>query len=92
MYPEVIGVDFDVEAAKTLLLEDKEEYVIKLTITKPKVTIDQIGSEAFPDQLSTFTTRFDESDRDRSTNLRIACQRINGKVLMPGETFSYNKN
>lgn len=91
VYPEVIGVDFDVESAKALLLEDKEEYVIKLTITKPKVTIDQIGSEAFPDQLSTFTTRFDESDRDRSTNLRIACQRINGKVLMPGETFSYNQ-
>lgn len=91
IYPEVIGVDFDVEEAKTLLLEDKEEYVIKLTITKPKVTIDQIGSEAFPDQLSAFTTRFDESDRDRSTNLRIACQRINGKVLMPGEIFSYNK-
>lgn len=91
IYPEVIGMDFDVEAARALLLEDREEYVIKLTITKPKVTIDQIGSEAFPDQLSTFTTRFDESDRDRSTNLRIACQRINGKVLMPGETFSYNQ-
>ena len=91
IYPEVIGVDFDVEAARALLQEDKEEYVIKLTITKPKVTIDQIGSEAFPDQLSTFTTRFDESDVDRSTNLRIACQRINGKVLMPGETFSYNQ-
>ena len=91
VYPEVIGIDFDIEAAKTLLLEDKEEYVIKLTITKPKVTIEQIGSEAFPDQLSTFTTRFDESDRDRSTNLRIACQKINGKVLMPGETFSYNQ-
>lgn len=91
VYPEVIGVDFDVEAAKTLLLEDKEEYIIKLTITRPKVTIEQIGSEAFPDQLSTFTTRFDESDRDRSTNLRIACSKINGKVLMPGEIFSYNK-
>ncbi|MEE0866650.1 MAG: VanW family protein [Clostridia bacterium] len=91
VYPEVIGVDFDVEAAKALLLEDKEEYIIKLTITRPKVTIEQIGSEAFPDQLSTFTTRFDESDRDRSTNLRIACSKINGKVLMPGEIFSYNK-
>lgn len=91
IYPEVIGVDFDVEEAKTQLLEDKEEYIIKLIITKPKVTIEQIGSEAFPDQLSTFTTRFDESDGDRSTNLRIACKKINGKVLMPGETFSYNQ-
>lgn len=91
VYPEVEGVDFDLEAARALLAEDKEEYVIKLTITKPKVTIDQIGSEAFPDQLATFTTRFDESDVNRSTNLRIACQKINGKVLLAGEIFSYNK-
>ena len=91
VYPEVEGVDFDVEAARVLLAEDKEEYVIKLTITKPKVTIDQIGSEAFPDQLATFTTRFDESDVNRSTNLRIACKKINGAVILAGETFSYNK-
>lgn len=91
IYPEVEGIDFDVEAAKELLKEDKEEYIIKLTITKPKVTIDQIGSEAFPDQLATFTTRYDVSDRDRSTNLEIACQKINGKVVLVGETFSYNQ-
>ena len=91
VYPEVEGVDFDVEAARELLKEDKEEYVIKLTITKPKVTIDQIGTEAFPDQLSTFTTRYDVSDVDRSTNLQIACQKINGKVILAGETFSYNQ-
>lgn len=91
IYPEVQGIDFDVEVAKEILKEEKDEYVIKLTITKPKVTIDQIGSEAFPDQLSTFTTRYDVSDRDRSTNLEIACQKINGKVLLAGETFSYNQ-
>ena len=91
VYPEVEGIDFDVEAARELLKEDKEEYVIKLTITKPKVTIDQIGSEAFPDQLATFTTRYDVSDVDRSTNLQIACQKINGKVVLAGETFSYNQ-
>ena len=91
VYPEVEGVDFDVEAAKKILEEEKDEYVIKLTITKPKVTISQIGSEAFPDQLATFTTRYDVSDVDRSTNLRIACQKINGKVVLAGDTFSYNQ-
>ena len=55
------------------------------------MTIDQIGSEAFPDRLAVFTTRYDASATDRTTNLRIACQKINGTVLMPGETFSYNK-
>lgn len=91
IYPEVQGIDFDVEAAKELLKEEKEEYMIKLTITKPKITIDQIGSEAFPDQLSTFTTRYDVSDKDRTTNLEIACQKINGKVVLVGDTFSYNQ-
>ena len=91
VYPEVEGVDFNVEEAKKILEEDKEEYVIKLTITKPKVTLDQIGSEAFPDRLATFTTRYDVSDVDRTTNLVIACQKINGKVVLAGETFSYNK-
>ena len=91
VYPEVEGVDFDVEQAKAMITaEVKDEYVIDLIITKPNVTIDQIGTEAFPDQLSTFTTRYDASDRDRSTNLRLACEKINGTVIMPGETFSYN--
>ena len=92
IYPEVEGVDFDVEAAKNLIQsEDKEEYEIPLIITKPKVTIDQIGTEAFPDLLGTYTTRYDGSARDRTTNLVIACQKINGKVLLAGETFSYNQ-
>ncbi len=91
VYPEVEGIDFDVEAAKELLKEEKEEYVIKLVITKPKVTIDQIGTEAFPDLLGTQTTRYDVSDVNRTQNLIIACQKINGKVLLTGETFSYNK-
>lgn len=91
IFPEVDGVDFNVEEAKKQLEEDKEEYTIKLTITKPKVTVDQIGTEAFPDRLSIFTTRYNAADTNRTTNLRIACNKINGKVLMPGETFSYNK-
>ena len=92
VYPEVEGIDFDVEQAKVLIsAEVKDEYVIDLIITKPNVTVDQIGTEAFPDQLSTFTTRYDASDTDRSTNLRLACEKLNGTVVMPGKTFSYNE-
>ena len=92
IYPEVEGVDFNVETAKQLISsEQKDEYIIKLTITKPKVTISQIGTEAFPEQLATFTTRYDASDKDRTTNLTLACQKLNGKVVMAGETLSYNE-
>ena len=92
VYPEVEGIDFDVEKAKEMITaEVKNEYVIELIITKPKVTLEDIGTEAFPDRLSSFSTRYNAADKDRTTNLVIACQKLNGKVLMPGETFSYNE-
>ena len=91
IHPEVEGVDFNIEEAKALLQEDKEQYEIPLNITKPKVTTSQIGSEAFPDLLATYSTKYDGGNIDRTTNLRIACQKINDKVILPGETFSYNK-
>ena len=91
VYPEVEGVDFDVEKAKEIISDNtKDEYTINLVITKPKVTLSQIGTEAFPDQLATFTTRYDASDKDRTTNLNLACKKINDKVILAGETFSYN--
>ena len=91
VYPEVIGIDFNIEEAKEIIQEEKDEYVILLTITKPKKTINDIGTEAFPDLLSTFTTRYDESNVSRSTNLKIAARKINGTVVLPGDIFSYNK-
>lgn len=90
IYPEVEGVDFDVENAKTILLEEKEEYEIPLIITKPEKTTRDIGTEAFPDLLSTFSTKYQESNVNRTTNLRLAANKINGTVLLPGEEFSYN--
>lgn len=91
IYPESEGIDFDVENAKVLLGEPKEQYEIPLIITKPKVTTKQIGTEAFPDQLATFSTKYQASNVNRTTNLRLAASKINGTVLLPGEEFSYNK-
>ena len=74
-----------------MLKEDKEEYVIDLKITTPEITTNKIGSEAFPDLLSTFSTKYDASNAPRTTNLKLAMNKLNGVVVSPGETFSYNK-
>lgn len=94
VYPSENGVDFKVslEEAKSLIRsEKKEEYTIPLNITYPKVTTNMIGTEAFPDLLSNFSTYYAASNRNRTTNLTLAANKVNGTVLMPGETFSYNK-
>ena len=93
VYPEVIGVDFNQEKLQNEINEDplKEEYVIALDYYTPEVTTDDIGMEAFPDLLATYTTTYDSSNTNRTTNLRLASNKINGTVIMPGEVFSYNK-
>ncbi len=94
IHPSENGIDFRIslEEAKAMISsEKKEEYSIPLTIIRPNVTTNMIGTEAFPDMLSTFSTRYAASNRNRTTNLMLAANKINGTVLMPGETFSYNK-
>ena len=93
VYPEVIGVDFDQDAVQNLINENpnSEEYVVKLSYHTPEITTDDIGMEAFPDLLASYQTKYNSSDTDRTTNLRLAAQKINGTVVLPGEIFSYNK-
>lgn len=93
VYPHENGVDLGIslEEVKTMLNnEDKEEYVIPLKYTTPETTTNMIGTEAFPDLLSSFSTKYNSRDKDRTTNLVLSAGKINGTVLMPGETFSYN--
>ena len=90
VYPEEEGIDFDIEQANSILSEEKEEYVIPLKITKPNKTVKDIGTEAFPDLLATFSTNYNAGNVDRTTNLRLAANKINGTVLLPNEEFSYN--
>lgn len=93
VHAEVEGVDFaiTIEEAEEILSEDKDEYVIPLKITEPDKTVEDLGEEAFPDKLATYSTRYDSSNENRSNNIEISAEKINGTILMPGETFSYNQ-
>lgn len=90
--PSEDGVEFNIsmEEINKILENDEEEYVIPLKIIKPQITTNMIGAEAFPDLISNFSTRYNPRQVDRTTNLRLAAQKINGTVIMPGEVFSYN--
>lgn len=94
VYPSENGLDFKVsiEEAKAILSDQTaEEYKIPLKTLYPNISTNMIGTEAFPDLLSTYSTKYAVSNKNRTTNLILAANKINGTVLMPGETFSYNK-
>ena len=76
--------------AKEILETSDTECTIPLKVLKPNVTNNMIGQEAFPDLLATYSTKYSAANTNRTTNLRLAAEKIDGTVLLPGETFSYN--
>lgn len=94
IFPDSDGIDLldGLENVKNEInSEYKDKYEIKLRITKAEKTIRDLGTEAFPYLISSFSTKYDASNINRSTNLEIAANKINGKVMMPGEVFSFNE-
>ena len=93
VHSEVNGVDFAIsnEEIQKILQEDKEEYIIPLNITLPSKTVNDLGEDAFPDVLGTYTTLYDASNENRDNNVNLASEKINGTIIYPGETFSYNQ-
>ena len=73
-------------------VKDADGNVIKVPakITQPKVTSEQLHSEILAHELGKYTTDYSSSSNDRAYNIKLACEKINGYVLAPGEEFSYN--
>lgn len=93
--PEIVGLDIDFNLLKETLEDDssKEEgkvIEIPLEIIEPNVKLEDLDKELYKDKIAGYTTYFDASQYARANNLRIALEYLNGKVIMPGEIFSYN--
>ena len=87
-----VGIEFDTAEAKTLWekAENGETVKIPLTVTQPKYTQEQLEKMLFADKLGSMTTGYSSSTENRATNVELSAKKINGTILAPGETFSYN--
>ena len=85
--PGSYGLGFDRELSKKLKkAQPGEEFRISLQASAPEI----MGREVyFQDELGFCQTPHGDN-KQRCTNLALACQALNGVVLEPGETLSYN--
>ncbi len=86
-----INLDYDKtfdNIQKALVMKEKNAAIATLQET-PKYTYEILKSIQTP--LGTFSTRYNAGDKDRSTNLKIATDYINGTVVDAGEVMSVNK-
>lgn len=89
--PDKPKISVDKSKIKDALNSDKKETTIKVSLTNAAVRASELESALFSGTMGSWTSHFSSSNRPRSANVALAAQRINGKVLLPGETFSYDK-
>ncbi|NLB78496.1 MAG: hypothetical protein GX796_06540, partial [Clostridiaceae bacterium] len=98
--PEITGRSLD-KAEFLSLISDFEakpsnnttDLILPVDFIKPEITTDTIKDSLFRDVLSVYSTSFTdetEHDKNRATNIKLAVEAINGTILFPGETFSFN--
>lgn len=82
------GMDFDIKEAKKLLKNAKPGEEIRISMDY--VIPDVVGQEVYFQDILGFAQTPHNDNEQRNTNLRLACASLNGIVLQPGETISYN--
>lgn len=86
--PGSYGYGFDMEQAQKLL--DKAEFGEEIRIPMEYIEPEILDADMFfRDVMGSYETRH-TNNSSRTTNLKLACEAINGLVLDPGEKFSFN--
>ena len=99
----VIKIDADTEGYKIekekldKFIEDRiktganEDIHIKAPVQKTEASITQAKLSLIDTCISSFSTSFESSSFMRANNIDICIKAINGKILNPGESFSFNE-
>lgn len=92
--PEVIGRKVNVAstlAEATAVLNAKLSFTLPVTVEEllpPVVSKDLAYIDGI---IASYTTQFDPTDHNRTQNVLLAAKSVNGRLLRPGEVFSFNK-
>ena len=86
------GYGFDLEAL-TAALKDAEpgqELRFRMSAKKPQMDAEKLRESLFKDVLAEAHTNH-TAIYNRTNNLKLACEQIDGTILLPGDIFSFNK-
>lgn len=95
--PEEEGRELNVTALKELVVTalnrpDASTHSLLLPVNPvyPELTANELAQKGVKELVAVYTTAFNTEDINRSANVRLSAQKINGKLLYPGQMFSYN--
>lgn len=94
--PSIEGytVDFDLLTERLLnqsILSGGATIDVPVRVIQPEVTTGQISRWKITGLMGEFTTYFNPDQTDRNHNIATAAGKLDGRVIEPGEIFSFNE-
>lgn len=80
------------DALDAALRSGGEEVEVAVLRTAARRTDEELEGARFDTLLGSFRTPYNGLARDRTHNLRVAARKVDGLLLMPGETFDFNEH
>ncbi len=72
------------------LMGDHGDIDIPVNVLKPDVDSNNLGALGITTQLGVGTSNYEGSDNGRATNIGVGANLLNGTLIAPGATFSFN--
>lgn len=85
------GLKVNTEETKRNIIEGKLSFEIPTTIIYPNITTDKINNLGIKELIGRGTSTYFHSIPGRIFNVNLATSRINGTLVKPGDTFSFNQ-
>lgn len=90
---EIASFEFDAKLLPERAVQavTKRQNSMELPMRQSGARIGREAVDSISEVMATFTTRFNAGQVSRSSNIRLAAERLNGIVLLPGDVLSYNE-
>lgn len=94
--PQEAGRELKVSELRPQIIEAlRSGAVVSLPLPvkplEPQITITDLDRIGIKEMLATYTTVFDIKEANRTANIKLASAKINGQIIYPGQTFSFNE-
>lgn len=89
---EIPGMKLDLpKLSETVYRASFTEKAVEIPMVLAPKKVPDEDLDKITEVIGSYKTNFNNGQVDRSTNIRLAARIINGRILMPGDVFSFNR-
>lgn len=89
--PEIVGITADKDTFLKLYSSTGGIFQMEVEPIFPEITTADLDIEFYQDVLGEYTSKYNGNLVNRTKNVSLAAGFVNGTIIMPGQTFSYNR-